>query len=98
MTLSGMDLAHQRHFEDAAEQYRHYFIGLTDDWDRERSHGTERGAQGRDADWGSVKAFSYAPPSVGFALHHALADLLVLLAWLAAALIGLLFSANRLKP
>jgi len=98
MTLSGMDLAHQRHFEDAAEHYRHYFIGLTDDWDRERSHGTERGAQGHDADWGSVKAFSYAPPSLGFALHHALADLLVLLAWLVAALMWLLFSAKRLRP
>lgn len=98
MALSGMDLAHQRHFEDAAEQYRDYFIGLTDDWDRERSHGAEHGAQGHDADWSSVKAFSYTPPPLGFALHHALADLLVLLAWLAAALIWLLFSANRLKP
>ncbi|MEE7625388.1 DUF3526 domain-containing protein [Methylobacter sp. Wu8] len=98
MALSGMDLAHQRHFEDAAEQYRDYFIGLTDDWDRERSHGAEHGAQGHDADWGSVKAFSYTPPPLGFALYHALADLLVLLAWLAAALIWLLFSANRLKP
>jgi ABC-2 type transport system permease protein len=98
MTLSGMDLAHQRHFEDAAEHYRHYFIGLTDEWDRERSHGTERGAQGHDSDWASVKAFSYEPPSVGFALNHALVDLLVLLAWLAVALMWLLFSANRLKP
>ncbi len=98
MTLSGMDLAHQRHFEDAAENYRHYFIGLTDDWDRERSHGTERGAQGHDADWGSVKVFSYEPPSVGFALHHALADLLVLLVWLFTALMWLLLSAKRLKP
>ncbi len=98
MTLSGMDLAHQRHFEDAAENYRHYFIGLTDDWDRERSHGTEHGAQGHDSDWGSVKAFGYVPPSLGFALHHALADLLVLSAWLVVALLWLLFSANRLKP
>jgi ABC-2 type transport system permease protein len=98
MTLSGMDLAHQRHFEDAAEHYRHYFIGLTDDWDRERSHGTGRGAQGHDSDWGSVKAFGYTPPSISFALHHALFDLLVLLAWLVAALMWLLFSAKRLKP
>lgn len=98
MTLSGMDLAHQRHFENAAENYRHYFIGLTDDWDRERSHGTERGAQGHDSDWASVKAFRYESPLLGFALHHARVDLLVLLAWLAVALIGLLFSAKRLKP
>ncbi|MDO9234407.1 MAG: DUF3526 domain-containing protein, partial [Aquabacterium sp.] len=98
MTFSGMDLAHQRHFEDAAEHYRHYFIGLTDDWDRERSHGTERGAQGHDADWGSVQAFSYTSPAVGFALTHALADLMVLLVWLVAALMWLLFSARRLKP
>ncbi|MGZ4968971.1 MAG: DUF3526 domain-containing protein [Methylobacter sp.] len=98
MALSGMDLAHQRHFENAAEKYRHYFIGLTDDWDRERSHGTERGPQGHDSDWGSVKSFSYEPPSVGFALHHAMGDLLVLLFWLAAALVWLLFSAKRLQP
>jgi ABC-2 type transport system permease protein len=98
MALSGMDLAHQRHFEQAAENYRHYFIALTDDWDRERSHGTERNAQGHDSDWTSVKPFSYDPPSLGFALNHAWPDLLVLLTWLAVALAWLMLSAKRLKP
>lgn len=98
MTLSGMDLAHQRHFEDAAENYRHYFIDLTDTWDGERSHGSGHNAQGHDADWQSVKTFNYASPLLGFALHTAWLDLLVLLGWLIAALMLLLLSAKRLKP
>jgi ABC-2 type transport system permease protein len=98
MTFSGMDLAHQQHFEKAAENYRRYFIGLTDDWDRERSRGTEHGAQGHDADWHSVKAFDYSAPGLDFALHAAWFDLWVLLAWLVTALLLLLFSAKRLKP
>lgn len=98
MTLAGMDLAHQRHFEDAAEAYRHYFINLTEDWDRERSHGTERGAKGEETDWRSVKDFDYNAPDLQFALHTARLDIVVLLLWLALALTLLTLSAKRLTP
>ena len=98
MTLAGMDLAHQRHFEDAAEAYRHYFINLTEDWDRERSHGTERNAKGESNDWRSVKDFNYSPPDSLFALQQAQLDLVVLTAWLLVALLLLSLSAKRLTP
>ncbi|MDP3331582.1 MAG: DUF3526 domain-containing protein, partial [Methylococcaceae bacterium] len=98
MSLAGMDLAHQRHFEDAAEEYRHYFINLTEDLDRERSHGTERSAKGEEADWRSVKDFDYNAPNLSFALQAAQLDVLVLLLWLAIALILLNLSAKRLTP
>ena len=98
MTLAGMDLAHQRHFEDAAEEYRQYFINLTEDWDRERSHGTERNAKGDGADWLSVKNFSYSSPDSLFALQQAYLDLVVLVAWLLLSLLLLSLSAKRLTP
>jgi ABC-2 type transport system permease protein len=98
MTLAGMDLRHQYHFDDAAEQYRHYFIGLTDDWDRQRSQGTQRNAEGDNLDWHSVEAFNYSPPNWQFALTTAWLDLVVLAAWLAAALSLLILAARRLKP
>ncbi|MCQ8103157.1 DUF3526 domain-containing protein [Methylomonas sp. SURF-2] len=98
MAMAGMDLAHQRDFEDAAEEYRHYFIDLTEDWDRERSHGTERNAKGQESDWRSVKAFEYQAPKIEFALKAALLDLMVLMGWLFAALMLLTLSANRLTP
>jgi ABC-2 type transport system permease protein len=93
-----MDLRHQYHFDDAAEQYRHYFIGLTDDWDRQRSQGTQRNAEGDNLDWHSVEAFNYSPPNWQFALTTAWLDLVVLAAWLAAALSLLILAARRLKP
>lgn len=98
MTLAGMDLAHQRHFEDAAEDYRHYFINLTEDLDRERSHGTERNAKGEETDWRSVKDFDYSAPDISFALQSTRLDLVVLTFWLAVALTLLTLSAKRLTP
>jgi ABC-2 type transport system permease protein len=98
MAMAGMDLAHQRDFEDAAEEYRHYFIDLTEDWDRERSHGTERSAKGQESDWRSVKAFDYSAPKIDFALKAALLDLMVLICWLAVAIALLTLSAKRLNP
>lgn len=98
MSLAGMDLAHQQHFEDAAEEYRHYFINLTEDLDRERSHGTERSAKGEEADWRSVKDFNYNAPSLAFALHAVRLDIAMLLLWLVIALSLLNLSAKRLNP
>lgn len=98
MSLAGMDLTHQRHFEDAAENYRHYFIDLTEEWDRERSHGTERSAKGSESDWRSVKDFSYSSPTLGFAFKTASLDVLVLSLWLVLALFLLNFSAKKLNP
>ncbi|MDT4290315.1 DUF3526 domain-containing protein [Methylomonas sp. MO1] len=98
MTLAGTDLTHQRHFEDAAEQYRHYFINLTEDWDRERSRGTERKATGAETDWRSVADFSYQAPDIGFALRAAQLDLWVLLLWLGLSVGLLSLSARRLVP
>lgn len=98
MSLAGMDLAHQRHFEDAAEQYRHYFINLTEDWDRERSHGTELSAKGHSEDWQSVKPFIYQAPDIRFALRSTTLDLLILSSWLLVSLLVLAQAAKRLTP
>ncbi|OAI16965.1 hypothetical protein A1507_11385 [Methylomonas koyamae] len=98
MAIAGTDLAHQRDFEDAAEDYRRYFIDLTEEWDRERSRGTERSAKGAETDWRSVRDFAYAVPTVGYSLRASLLPLTLLSAWLCAALWLLAQSARRLQP
>lgn len=98
MALAGTDLAQQRDFEDAGEAYRQYFIELTEDWDRQRSHGTDRSAKANQDDWRSVKDFTYKPPAFDVALARSGLDLGVLAAWLALSLILLAASAKRLAP
>ncbi|ATG90385.1 DUF3526 domain-containing protein [Methylomonas koyamae] len=98
MAIAGTDLAHQRDFEDAAEDYRRYFIDLTEEWDRERSRGTERSAKAEETDWRSVRDFAYTVPTVGYSLRASLLPLSLLSAWLCAALWLLAQSARRLQP
>jgi ABC-2 type transport system permease protein len=98
--LAGTDLAHRRHFEDAAEHYRQRFTTLVDAWDRQATRGVTS-AESRyagNAVWQSIPPWTYAPPGLGFALRAAAADLLLLAAWLAASLAALWVSARRLKP
>ncbi|MFD4840687.1 DUF3526 domain-containing protein [Achromobacter sp. NPDC058515] len=94
--LSGTSLAHQRHFEEAAEQYRQAFNASIDEWDMAHTHGqvsyeTEYAA---DSVWQSVRPFQYSPPSLGFSLRTAGPDLMLLAGWAVAA-IGLLGAAAR---
>jgi ABC-2 type transport system permease protein len=100
MKLSGTDLAHQRHFEEAAEQYRRRVNVKIDQWDVDHTRGLTSFDEkyAGDALWRSADAFDYRPPDVVFALRAALPDLGVLLAWAVAAcgLLGL--AARRLQP
>jgi len=98
--LAGTDLAHRRHFEDAAERYRERFTTLVDEWDVRATRGVTS-AESRyagDALWQSMPPWVYEPPGLGFALRAAWSDLLILCLWLAALLAGLGIRARRLKP
>ena len=98
MSLSMTDFSQQRHFENAAEAYRQYFVGLTDMWDWQRTRGTEVGGQGSAADWRSVDRFEYRAPPLSFALQASRMDIAVLLFWALAAAVALLISARKLTP
>ncbi|MFX1679018.1 DUF3526 domain-containing protein [Mitsuaria sp. CC2] len=98
--LAGTDLAHRRHFEDAAEQYRRTFTTRMDEWDRDATRGLTsfESRYAGDAQWRAVPPWTYEPPGWRFALHAAWPDLQLLALWLAAAMGGLWFSARRVVP
>ncbi len=98
--LAGTDLAHRRHFEEAAEHYRQRFTTLMDEWDRDATRGITsfESRHAGAAQWRAMPAWWYAPPDWLFALGVALPDLAVLAAWFAGAIAALWISARRLTP
>lgn len=98
--LSGTSLAHQRHFEGAAEQYRQAVNTALDQWDMTHTQGnvSYETQYAADAVWQSVPAFHYTPPSLGFALRSAWPDLMLLAAWAVAAMAVLGVAAQRWRP
>ncbi|QGZ42237.1 ABC-2 type transport system permease protein [Pseudoduganella flava] len=100
MTLAGTDLAHRRHFEDAAERYRRAFNTHIDRWDMTQTRGLtsfDERYGGRTL-WQSVPRFDYRPPQAPAGIGWALRDMAALAAWAAAALSVLLAVAGRIKP
>lgn len=100
MKLAGTDLSHQQHFEEAAERYRQDVNRFIDEWDARSTRGLTsfESKYADDGLWQSVRPFDYQPPTVGFALRRAAADLAILCAWAAAALVLLVAAARRLTP
>ncbi|WP_431046127.1 DUF3526 domain-containing protein [Roseateles sp. L2-2] len=98
--LAGTDLAHRRHFEEAAERYRQTFTSRMDEWDRDATRGLTsfESRYAGDAQWRAIPAWTYEPPGWRFTFGAALPDLGLLALWLAAAVAGLLLSARRLVP
>lgn len=98
--LAGTDLAHQQHFEEAAEQYRERFTTLVDEWDLQATQGVTsfESRYAGNALWQAIPEWTYTPPGIGFALRHSAADWAALAAWLLAALTALCLGARRLNP
>lgn len=98
--LAGTDLAHQKHFEDAAETYREYFTVAMDEWDKQARSGvvSAEDKYAGDAQWQSIAPFAYQVPPVRFALAHAAPDLLALLGWLVAATLLVVVAGRRVQP
>jgi ABC-2 type transport system permease protein len=98
--LSGTDLAHRRHFEEAAEQYRQTFTTRMDQWDRDATRGLTsfESRYAGDAQWRAIPPWTYEPPGWRFSVNTALPDLGLLALWFAAAVGGLWFSARRVVP
>lgn len=98
--LAGTDLAHQQHFEEAAEQYRQQFTTLVDEWDLHHTRGVTSFEQryGGNAVWQAIAPWTYAPPGFGFALGRSVPDAALMAAWLLAALAAMCLGARRLNP
>ena len=97
MALSGTDMPHQIAFQQQAERRRRAVVTqLNTDL-------IENGA-GKDFDyvagpqlWAEVADFAFAPPTLAETLGGLWREALILLAWLAAALVIVLGSARQLK-
>jgi ABC-2 type transport system permease protein len=100
MKMAGTDLAHQRHFEEAAEAYRRRINTAIDRWDADHTRGLTSfdDRYAGDALWRSVEPMRYAAPGTGFAWKAALPDIALLLAWALAAGALCLASLRKLQP
>ncbi len=98
--LAQTDLAHRRHFEEAAEAYRQRFTTWIDDWDLRATRGVTsfESRYAGDAQWQAMPSWRYTPPDTAFSLRSAAADGSLLVAWCAAALGALVVAGRRLKP
>ena len=100
MKMAGTDLAHQRHYETAAERYRQTVNTAIDTWDA----GHTRGLTSFDDKyagaslWRAIPPFAYTMPPAGFALRAAWPEIACLLWWCAVALAGLYGCLRRMRP
>ncbi|PVY77909.1 ABC transporter permease [Cupriavidus alkaliphilus] len=100
MKMAGTDLAHQRHYETAAERYRQTVNTAIDAWDASHTRGLtsfEEKYAGASL-WRAIRPFAYTMPPAGFALRAAWPEIACLLWWcvlVAAALYG---SLRRMQP
>lgn len=99
-SLAGTDLAHRRHFEDAAEHYRRHFTTLMDEWDLRATRGITsfESRYAGDAVWQAVPRWTYEPPGFVEALRASWPDLALQALWLLLAMVALLRGARRLTP
>ncbi|MCD2514284.1 DUF3526 domain-containing protein [Comamonas endophytica] len=98
--LAGTDLAHRRHFEEAAEQYRQHYTTLMDEWDMNATQGMTsfESRYAGNAQWQAMPEWRYTPPGTGFSLRSSQADWGLLAGWLVLALGAMGWSARRLNP
>lgn len=84
MGLAGTDFAQHRHFAEAAEKYRRYFIQVMNEDIVHNAAG--KTVYLREGDlWKQVKDFDYQAPDLGWVVRNHIAGLGLLAAWLAAA-------------
>ncbi len=100
MASAGTDLAHQRHFEEAADAYRRSINTAIDQWEADSTQGVTsfESKFADDSLWQSMPTFRYAPPPPQWAWKQAWVPLLTLLAWLVGALVLLRWAAKGLTP
>ncbi|WP_454712551.1 DUF3526 domain-containing protein [Cupriavidus nantongensis] len=100
MKMAGTDLAHQRHFETAAERYRQTVNTAIDTWDASHTRGlTSFDEKYAGASlWRAIRPFAYTMPPAQFALRAAWPEIACLLWWCGLAVAGLYGSLRRLQP
>ena len=97
MGMAGTDLAHFRHFSDAAEAYRRTMVRRLNVEFRDKA-GPESYAYVDDGSlWSTVPDFSYSPPDTRWILAQQRRPLASILVWLVVACGVALWSPGRLR-
>jgi ABC-2 type transport system permease protein len=98
MGLAGTDVSQHRRFADAAERYRREFVYAMNE-DMTQNAGTADFEYKADrALWARIPPFAYEAPSLAWVLGEQRGALLVLLGWLAVAVVWAVRSVSRLSP
>lgn len=105
MAVAGTDHAHERHFAEAAEDYRRLMVRLMNDAVRDQlgevdEHyiGTQTLNRMGDRDvWALLPPFTYAPPGLGAALWEARGAAAGLAIWLVTAVLTAALALTRLQ-
>lgn len=96
MTLSGTDYAHFIHFQDAAEEYRLYFVNTMNQFMATHTRsGDWRTKFGTDT-YKIVAPFHYASPPLLWSMKQQPVAFIALLAWVAVSLL-LIRSTNKIN-
>jgi len=107
--FAGTDLVHYHRFLREAEALRFEFVqGLNrahveelsyqDDINRNKDDASWRRARVDASNWQVLNKFKFQPANTSKRFSHALPSISILLVWFVVTLIGLLFSARRIKP
>ncbi len=94
--LAGTDVAHHRHFAQAAEQYRRRFVRVLNDDITRNASNTDYARYRGDVDlWRRAPTFSYAPPPLREVLRNTAVDAMTLGGWLVASLLAAVLAVRR---
>lgn len=97
-SLSGMDWVHYQHFAEAAEQYRRGVVKSLDQLLERELRGDKWEISVGHEVWSQAPAFSYAMPSWGWALGHAVVPLALVTGWLGLAMVLAWLGIGRISP
>ena len=97
MALAGTDVAHHRHFADAAEQHRRVFIKFLNDDMTANAVGADFAYVAGHELWASAPRFDYRAPEVGEALRPHATSLALLVGWAGLAFAGAVTATRRLR-
>lgn len=97
MALSGTDMPHQIAFQEQAESRRRAVVTQLNTDLIENGAGADFDYLAKPELWAEVEDFTFAPPSLGETLAGLWREALILLAWLAAAMVLVQRAARRLN-
>jgi ABC-2 type transport system permease protein len=97
MGLAGTDLAHFKHFGDAAESYRRVLVRRLNEEFRDKAGAAGYAYVDDGSLWRTVADFSYTPPDTAWVIAHQRGQLASIVGWPVASWAFALWSVRRMR-